>query len=72
MQIGPAPILLPVAVWAWMAMETRAALGLTLILVLIRLIDNILKPLFVARRLRTPMLVILAGVIGGRLVRRRR
>ncbi|MCA1442768.1 AI-2E family transporter [Ensifer sp. IC4062] len=66
-QIGPAPVLLPVAIWAWMSMETRAALGLTLILVLIGLIDNVLKPMLVARGLKTPMLVILAGVIGGTL-----
>ncbi|MCG5476920.1 MAG: AI-2E family transporter, partial [Sinorhizobium fredii] len=67
MQIGPAPVLLPVVVWAWTAMETRAALGLTLVLVLIGLIDNVLKPVLVARGLKTPMLVILAGVIGGTL-----
>lgn len=67
MQIGPTPVLLPVAIWAWTAMETRAALGLTLVLVLIGLIDNVLKPVLVARGLKTPMLVILAGVIGGTL-----
>ncbi|MBB4185676.1 AI-2E family transporter [Sinorhizobium terangae] len=66
-QIGPAPVLLPVVIWAWMSMETRAALGLTLILALIGLIDNVLKPMLVARGLKTPMLVILAGVIGGTL-----
>ncbi|WEX86411.1 AI-2E family transporter [Sinorhizobium garamanticum] len=64
-QIGPAPVLLPVAIWAWMSMETVGALGLTLILVFIGLIDNVLKPMLVARGLKTPMLVILAGVIGG-------
>ncbi|MBP1887460.1 AI-2E family transporter [Sinorhizobium mexicanum] len=66
-QIGPAPVLLPVVIWAWMSMETRAALGLTLILLFIGLIDNVLKPMLVARGLKTPMLVILAGVIGGTL-----
>ena len=29
------------------------------------LIDNVLKPLLMGKGLRTPMLVILAGVIGG-------
>lgn len=64
-QIGPAPVLLPLLVWAWMTLATGPALVLTLLLVPITVIDNVLKPLLMGRGLRTPTLVILIGVIGG-------
>jgi predicted PurR-regulated permease PerM len=66
-QIGPAPILLPVLVWLWMVHSTTFALTLTVLLVPVGLIDNVLKPILMARGLATPMLVILTGVIGGTL-----
>ena len=64
-QIGPAPVVLPLLIWAWMALATGPALVLTLLLVPIMLLDNVLKPLLMGRGLRTPTLVILIGVIGG-------
>ncbi|WP_457585201.1 AI-2E family transporter [Ensifer canadensis] len=66
-QIGPFPVFLPLIVWGWMTMEFQAALLMTLLLVPIALIDNIMKPILVARGLSTPMLVILVGVLGGTL-----
>ena len=66
-QIGPAPILLPVLIWLWMSEPPTFALILTLLLVPVALIDNVLKPILMARGLTTPMLVILTGVIGGTL-----
>ena len=50
-----------------MTQPTTTALVLTLLLVPVMLIDNVLKPLLMARGLSTPMLVILTGVIGGTL-----
>ena len=64
-QIGPAPVLLPLLIWAWIALATGPALVLTLLLVPIMLLDNVLKPILMGRGLRTPTLVILIGVIGG-------
>ena len=64
-QIGPAPALVPVIVWAWMSLPTGGALILTVLLVPVMVMDNVLKPILMARGLTTPMLVILAGVIGG-------
>jgi predicted PurR-regulated permease PerM len=64
-QIGPALVLVPVLVWAWMSMSTGIALILTLLLLPLIAIDNVLKPMLMARGLTTPMLVILTGVIGG-------
>ena len=64
-QVGPVPVLLPVIIWAWAAKDTGPALILTLLLVPIAVIDNVLKPILMARGLSTPMLIILLGVIGG-------
>lgn len=66
-QIGPAIVLVPVIVWAWLTMETSSALIFTIYMVPVNLIDNILRPLVMGRGLKTPMLVILIGVIGGTL-----
>lgn len=66
-QIGPALILFPVMIWAWMTADSMTALFLTLLLVPIGLIDNVIKPILVSRGLSTPMLVILLGVLGGTL-----
>jgi predicted PurR-regulated permease PerM len=64
-QVGPVPVVLPVIIWAWSATETGPALILTLLLIVIPVIDNVLKPILMARGLSTPMIIILLGVIGG-------
>ena len=66
-QIGPTVILIPVIIWSWMTMETSTALILTAYIIPVNLIDNVLKPIIFARGLKTPMLVIIVGVIGGTL-----
>jgi predicted PurR-regulated permease PerM len=64
-QIGPAPVLLPIIVWVWVAIPTVQALMLTVVLVPITLLDNVLKPMLMGRGLRTPTLIIFIGVVGG-------
>ena len=64
-QIGPAPVVLPLLIWAWATMPTASALVLTLVMVPITLLDNVLKPMLMSRGLTTPTLIILIGVIGG-------
>ncbi|APG89154.1 hypothetical protein SAMCCGM7_pC1978 (plasmid) [Sinorhizobium americanum CCGM7] len=66
-QIGPALVLLPVLTWAWLEMDFGQAALLTLLLVPLFIIDNVMKPILVARGLSTPTLVILLGVLGGTL-----
>lgn len=66
-QIGSAPILLPVIIWVWTAKETGAAVLITIYLVLVGLSDNAIKPLLMGRGLSTPVLVIFIGVLGGTL-----
>lgn len=66
-QIGSAPILLPVIVWTWMTKEAGVAVLITIYLVLVGLSDNALKPLLMGRGLSTPVIVIFVGVLGGTL-----
>ena len=66
-QIGPSLIVIPVIVWAWITMETTTALLFTAYMVPVNLLDNVLKPIIMARGLTTPMPVIFVGVLGGAL-----
>jgi predicted PurR-regulated permease PerM len=66
-QIGPSIILIPVIIWAWTFMNTGAALLFTAYMVPVNLLDNLLRPIVMGRGLKTPILVILIGVIGGTL-----
>lgn len=66
-QIGPSVIIVPVIIWSWMTMETWTAVLFTAYMVPVNLVDNVLRPIIFARGLKTPMLVIIVGVIGGTL-----
>jgi len=66
-QIGPSIVIIPAVIWSWITMETTTALLFTAYMVPVNLLDNILKPIVMTRGLRTPMLVIAIGVIGGTL-----
>lgn len=64
-QIGPGIIFLPIILWSWMTMEIASALIFTAYMIPVGLLDNILRPVVVAKGLATPMPVIIIGVIGG-------
>jgi predicted PurR-regulated permease PerM len=66
-QIGPSVILIPVIIWSWTLLDTTSALLFTAYMVPVNMLDNILRPIVMGRGLKTPMLVILVGVIGGTL-----
>jgi predicted PurR-regulated permease PerM len=66
-QIGPTIIILPAIIWIWTDKDVTTAVLLTLFLGGVSVLDNILKPLVMARGLTTPTLVIFIGVIGGTL-----
>jgi predicted PurR-regulated permease PerM len=59
---------LPLIIWSWLTMPTHTALWLIVYIVPVGLLDNLLRPLVLAHGLKTPMPVILIGVIGGLLV----
>ena len=64
-QIGPAVGFLPIIIWSWTSMPTVNALMFTAYMIPVGLLDNLLKPVLMARGLATPMPVIVIGVIGG-------
>jgi predicted PurR-regulated permease PerM len=64
-QTGPTIVLFPVIIWCWMTMETTTALLFTVYMIPVNFLDDALRPLVMGRGLKTPVLVILLGVIGG-------
>src|SRR5271169_6769784 len=66
-QIGPSIILIPVIIWAWTIMGTLPAFLFTAYMVPVNFLDNLLRPIVMGRGLKTPIVVILIGVIGGTL-----
>ncbi|WP_036291658.1 AI-2E family transporter [Methylosinus sp. PW1] len=67
-QIGPLMVVVPTIIWAWTEMHTLPALLFSCCMLTVTLVDNVLKPIVIARGLTTPLLVIIVGVIGGVLV----
>ena len=66
-QVGPNIVMIPVIIWAWFSLPTLTAAVFTAYTVPLLLVDNVLRPIVMARGLQTPMVVILAGVICGTL-----
>jgi predicted PurR-regulated permease PerM len=64
-QIGPAIVFLPVIVWSWMELTTAQAALFTAYMIPVGLMDNVLRPILMARGLTTPAPVIVVGVLGG-------
>ena len=58
-------VFIPVLVWTWTSMPATTALGLTAYLVPVGLLNNVLSPIVMAHGLRTPMVVIFIGLMGG-------
>lgn len=66
-QVGPNIVMIPLIVWTWFSMPVLAAGLFTAYSAPLLLLDNVLRPILMARGLQTPMAVILAGVICGTL-----
>ena len=66
-QIGPNIVMIPVIIWMWIDQPALAAALFTAYTAPLLLLDNVLRPILMARGLQTPMAVILAGVICGTL-----
>lgn len=63
--VGPLPVLVPVIIWVWLSIGPGTALFMAALFAPLVVIDQILRPLMMARGLATPMLVVIIGVIGG-------
>ena len=59
--------MIPVIVWVWFTFPALAAGLFTIYTAPLLLLDNVLRPILMARGLQTPMAVILAGVVCGTL-----
>ncbi|MFZ5779446.1 MAG: AI-2E family transporter [Pseudomonadota bacterium] len=66
-QVGPNIVMLPVIIWVWVDKSVGTAALFTAYSAPLLLLDNVLRPILMARGLQTPMAVILAGVICGTL-----
>jgi predicted PurR-regulated permease PerM len=66
-QIGIAPILIPVIIYLFYTADTVTAVAFLIWSVPLTLLDNILKPILLGRGVKTPMIVIFIGAIGGLL-----
>ncbi|UYN97001.1 MAG: AI-2E family transporter [Enhydrobacter sp.] len=66
-QVGPNIVMLPVIAWMWFEAPALTAGLFTVYTLPLLLVDNVLRPIVMARGLQTPMAVILAGVVCGTL-----
>jgi predicted PurR-regulated permease PerM len=64
-QIGPGLVLIPAAVWLFASGDTGWAIFLVVVTVLAVGVDNFVRPILIRRGADLPLLLILAGVIGG-------
>lgn len=64
-QIGPLPVLLAATGWLFLQEQTSWAVFLLVVSLVVGTMDNFLRPALIRRGADLPMLLILAGVIGG-------
>jgi len=64
-QIGITLILIPVVIYLFNTADMVTAVGFLIWSIPVGLIDNILKPILLARGVKTPMVIIFMGAIGG-------
>ena len=64
-QIGPALVLLPAVIWMFASDDLGWAIFLLVCSILAIAIDNVIRPILIRKGADLPLLLILAGVIGG-------
>lgn len=64
-QLGPLPVLAPAVIWLYWSGDAVWGTVLLVFTVVVTVVDNILKPLLIKRGVDLPLLLIVAGVIGG-------
>jgi predicted PurR-regulated permease PerM len=64
-QIPVTLVVIPVIVYVFSFAETTPAIIFAIYMIIVSLIDNVLKPMLLAKGLQTPMIIILMGAIGG-------
>jgi predicted PurR-regulated permease PerM len=64
-QLGPGLVLVPAVIWLFATGDTGRGVFLTVVSVAAITIDNFVRPILIRRGVHLPLLLILAGVIGG-------
>lgn len=64
-QLGPLLVLLPAVIWLYWAGHSILGTVLLLWMIVVSSLDNVLRPLLIRRGAELPLLLIIAGVIGG-------
>jgi predicted PurR-regulated permease PerM len=64
-QIGPLLVLVPAVIWVFWTGNTVWGIVLLIFTVIVAVVDNVLKPVLIRRGVDLPLLLIIAGVIGG-------
>jgi predicted PurR-regulated permease PerM len=64
-QIGAIPVLLPAVIWLFWRDDVVWGSVLLVVLVVVGLLDNILRPILIKKGADLPLLLVFAGVIGG-------
>lgn len=64
-QIPVTLVAIPIIVYVFSFADTTPAIVFAIYMIIVSLLDNVLKPLLLAKGLQTPMIVILMGAIGG-------
>ena len=64
-QLGPLPVLLPAIIWLFWSGSVVWGIVLVVTAVIVAVVDNVLKPVLIKRGVDLPLLLIIAGVIGG-------
>jgi predicted PurR-regulated permease PerM len=64
-QLGPLPVMLPAIAWLYWTDQPVWGTVLLILALPIGALDNVLRPILIRRGVQLPMLLIIAGVIGG-------
>ncbi len=64
-QIGPLPIMVAGVIWLYVKGSVMTAIVLLVLSIPIVALDNVLRPILIRRGVQLPMLLIIAGVVGG-------
>ncbi len=64
-QLGPMPVLVPAVIWLFWSGSYVWGVVLVIFTVVAAVVDNVMKPVMIRRGVDLPLLLIVAGVIGG-------
>jgi predicted PurR-regulated permease PerM len=67
-QLPPTIIILPIIIYVFSYASSGMAIGFAIYGILVSISDSFMKPIFLGRGLKTPMLVILIGSLGGMIL----